>query len=203
MGRWQGQADPPLSEEGFAQAALAGDRLSGWEPFDLVVSSDLLRARQTAEILADAAGFGGDLVTEPGLREYDVAAWSGLTREEIVERWPDEFDRFARGDLRAPPGGEDRDVFDARVSDATQRIARVASDKGALRVLMVAHGGVIRSMARLHDVAEYRATQLAGYHAEVLDDAIVPTDPVDLLEADQAAPGEIGDEGVVDGAFAL
>jgi len=205
LGRWQGQADPPLSEEGLAQAARAATVLAGRQPFDLVVSSDLERALRTAAILAEAAAIGAAHIVEPGLREYDVGDWSGLAREEIVGRWPDELDRFSRGGLRAPPGGEDRDEFDSRVRDATERVARAASAAGASRVLLVSHGGVLRSMARLHRVPEYRATQLAGYHGELTEAGLAPVTPVDLLEGDRGpdspAAGSGGD--VVDGAIAL
>src|SRR5688572_29468638 len=86
--RWQGWADPPLSELGEEQAREAVPRL---RPLGLVAvfSSDLVRARQTAAILADGLGLPFDeaVGVEPGLRERSVGEWSGLVTEEIEERW--------------------------------------------------------------------------------------------------------------------
>jgi probable phosphoglycerate mutase len=187
-GRWQGQADPPLSELGFAQANSVARHLSGWPGFDLVASSDLRRARETARILAEGSGYRGHLFVESSLREYDVGEWSGLSRSEIGERWPAEFDLYLSGNLLSPPGGEDRLAFDRRVLAAAERLSSLAVAEKAERVLVVAHGGVIRSLARSHGASDYRATPLAGYHAEVVERTIVPTVPVDLLDPDGANP---------------
>src|SRR3974390_1149426 len=86
-GRWQGWADPPLSGEGDAQIAEAAAQLEG-QRFDLVVTSDLLRARQTAERLLDSLEIDVECRVEPGLREFDAGEWSGLTRDQIEQRWP-------------------------------------------------------------------------------------------------------------------
>jgi len=193
-GRWQGQADPPLSPAGEAQAATAAARLASDHPFDLVVSSDLRRARRTAEILMDALGLRCPHLIEAGLREYDVAAWSGYTRDEIHALWPDELARFNRGELDAPPGGEGRDDFDRRVRAAGGRVARVAEEMSAALVLVVTHGGVIRSLARSHGLGEYRAGPLAGYHGDITDGSVLPRHPVDLLDPDSATASRAGQE---------
>ena len=87
-GRWQGQADPPLSELGRRQALQLARELAV-EPVDCVIASDLARANETAAILAEVWGLGARL--DPRLRELDVGAWAGLTREQIV--WGRRFDR--------------------------------------------------------------------------------------------------------------
>jgi probable phosphoglycerate mutase len=191
-GRWQGQADPPLSDLGFAQATSVARLLAGWPGFDVVASSDLQRARETARILAEGSGYRGRLFVESSLREYDVGEWSGLSRGEIGDRWPAEFDLYLSGDLVSPPGGEDRSAFDRRVLLAAERLASLAVEEKAERVLVVAHGGVIRSLARSHGAAEYRATPLAGYHAEAVGGTIVPVVPVDLLDPERAIPPDSG-----------
>jgi len=84
LGRWQGQADPPLSELGRQQARAAADRLG---TVDAIVSSDLERALATAAIIAEVLGVGPVLV-EPRLRERSAGEWSGLTRDEIEADWP-------------------------------------------------------------------------------------------------------------------
>jgi probable phosphoglycerate mutase len=191
-GRWQGWADPPLSALGEAQVQQAAGRLSGGPPFELVASSDLTRALRTAQLLAASLRVPGAPVVEPGLREYDVGAWSGWTREEIEARWPEEFARFARGELDAPPGGEDRAAFDARVVRAGQQVAAAA---GARRVLVVAHGGVLRALARAVGQPEYRIGHLAGYWGRHAAGGLFPDTPVNLLDgqvvadAGEATPG--------------
>jgi broad specificity phosphatase PhoE len=183
-GRWQGWADPPLSVLGEQQIQRAAGHLAGAPPFDLVVSSDLLRARRTAELLAEALGQPGAPAVEPGLREYNIGAWSGRTHEEIEARWPGEIARFGRGEIAAPPGGEHPAEFDARVAAAGNRVAAAAHAAGADRVLVVAHGGVLRTLARAAGQAEYRVGHLAGYWGEHAAGGLFPDRPVDLLDGE-------------------
>ena len=132
-GRWQGWADPPLNDTGRSQARRLAEELQAI-PFDAVYSSDLRRAHETAEILA--APHRVPVVADRGLREIDIGSWSGLTRAEITERFPD----------GSRPDGETHEEHGARVREAVVRIAR-----GHLggRILLVGHGGTIRSV---HDV---------------------------------------------------
>jgi broad specificity phosphatase PhoE len=129
-GRWQGWADPPLNDTGRAQAERLADELQEL-PFDAVYASDLRRASETAEIVA--APHGVPVRTDPGLREIDVGSWSGLTRIEIEERFPD-------GER---PDGETRAEHAARVLQAVERIAR--KNLGH-RILIVSHGGSLRAI---------------------------------------------------------
>ncbi len=192
-GRWQGQADPPLSALGEAQALDAAVRLEASNSFGLVVSSDLVRARRTAEIMAQTLGLEGPPAADPGLREYDVGEWSGLTREEISDRWPAELASFDRGDLDAPPGGESRQTFDLRVSSAGGRVAALATAAGAERVLVVTHAGVVRSFARLAGRPEQRMGHLAGYWGVCDASGLRPREPVDLIGPDSADDGDGGE----------
>jgi broad specificity phosphatase PhoE len=132
-GIWQGHGDPPLNPLGRQQAAGLRRRLAGLA-LDAIYASDLTRARETAEIVAAARGMM--VVLEPGVREVDVGSWTGLTWEQIEERFPGVRDH----------DGEARDAFRARVLDALQRIAG-AHDGGT--VLVVTHGGVIRTLDRV------------------------------------------------------
>lgn len=131
LGRWQGQADPPLTDLGRTQAVLAAQRLGA---VDVVVASDLLRAATTAGIIAAQLGLG-PIVIEGDLREVGAGEWSGLTKDEIEARWPGYLDQ-----RRRPPGFEDGESFRARVGAALDRV--VAAYEGA-SVLVVTHGGVI------------------------------------------------------------
>ncbi|HEY3961191.1 MAG TPA: histidine phosphatase family protein [Gaiellaceae bacterium] len=127
--RWQGWADQPLNDTGRAQAAELAERLQH-TPFDAVYSSDLLRAHETAEIVA--APHGVSVIADAGLREIDVGSFSGLTHTEVMERFGGE-----RTD------GEMRDHHQARVLEAVGRIAR--RHPGG-RILIVTHGGTMRAL---------------------------------------------------------
>lgn len=185
QGRWQGHADPPLSDLGELQAEAAARRLAAEGPFDLVVSSDLARARRTAEILAG----GAEVAVEPLLREYDVGEWSSLTRPEIEERWPGALARFDEDRSSVPPGGEDAATFAERVDRAGAAVADLAGRNGAGRVLVVTHGGVIRSMARAAGLPERRVGLLSGYRGECTMGGLLPEEPFDLLECDDPREG--------------
>jgi len=152
-GRWQGHGNPSLTEEGLAQAsqlahALAEQR-QRWrriEPpektWTRILSSDLERARQTAEALAVHLGLPLDF--DQRLRELDVGGWSGLTREEIARRDPETLRRFETGEPMVRPGGgesrvEIRERTHALVSDLADRCS-------GDRIILVTHLGVIRSL---------------------------------------------------------
>ncbi len=131
-GRWQGHADPPLNEAGRAQAHALARSLAG-EEVDAIYTSDLRRAAETAEILA--VSLGHPTIRDPDLREIDVGSWSGLTRAEVAERYPG----WETHD------GESTDALQARVVAAVRRIAE--RHPGG-QVLIVTHGGSIRSLQR-------------------------------------------------------
>jgi broad specificity phosphatase PhoE len=140
-GRWQGQADPPLSERGRRHAEDAAARLAG-AGIARIAASDLARARHTAEILAARLGLAVEL--DAGLRELDVGRWSGLAPAEIERRWPDELARFRAGDLALRPGGgESRLALRERVGLA---LARLAARADGAAVAVVSHLGVLRAL---------------------------------------------------------
>ena len=134
VGRWQGHADPPLTALGRAQAVAASRSIGA---VDAVVASDLLRANETAEIVAGQLGVGPVLV-DVRLRERDAGEWTGLTRAEIDDRFPG---YLAVG--RRPPGWEDAETLAGRVLGAL-RDAQQAFPGGD--VLAVTHSGVIRAI---------------------------------------------------------
>lgn len=143
VGRWQGWADIPLAEAGEAQtyearAALVGLGLTA------IVHSGMLRTKRTAEVLAE--GLDVQVEEEPGLKEYDVGEWSGLTRPEIERRWPGALDAWFQGRLPATPGGESREHFASRLLDAVRRVT--LTHPGGT-VLCVTHGGAIRTLQRV------------------------------------------------------
>jgi broad specificity phosphatase PhoE len=134
-GRWQGQADPPLSALGEAQALAAAERLDG---IDAVWASDLVRAARTAELIA--AELEVDVVLDERWRERHAGEWQGHTRDEIEGAWPGYL-----ADGRRPPGWEpDADVVE-RAVDACRAIAATHPAAG---VVVVTHGGVVRTLER-------------------------------------------------------
>ncbi len=140
-GRWQGHADPPLSTRGQQQARDLAERMAG-QPASILLSSDLQRARQTAEPLA--AMLGIPLQVDPRLRELDVGRWSGLRRDEIEALDPDGLARFDSGDPAFRPGaGESRREIRARARHA---IAHWIAHQPEGRIVVVTHLGFIRAL---------------------------------------------------------
>ena len=150
--RWQGHADRPLTEKGRAQSHALAERLAHID-LDGIYSSNLRRAADTARVVAEAQGV--DLVQLTELREVDVGSWSGLTRDEAEDRFPDGFARWREG-FPGWDDGEDYDEMAQRVIGAVVEIA-LAHEDG--RALVVSHGGPIRAIhaaALGLDVHEYR-----------------------------------------------
>lgn len=140
-GRYQGQTDVPLSPLGEQQVAALARRLAG-QSFAAVYSSDLKRARLTAEGLAAGLEGAPTVQLEPGLREIGVGELAGLTSEEIAQRYPEYLEALHRDPWSTPrPGGESMcDLF---------RRSRVVFDAlrerhAGKRVLVVTHGGLVR-----------------------------------------------------------
>jgi broad specificity phosphatase PhoE len=139
IGRWQGYSDVPLSDEGRDQARALAERLiTERVRFDHIYASDLLRALETAQIIAEPMHMPVRTLLE--LREIDIGPWSGLTRAEIVEQFPGAFVEF---DL--PPGAESHESFTRRVTHALQRLT---DEHGGQRLAVVTHGGVVRALIR-------------------------------------------------------
>lgn len=176
--RWQGWADPPLSPVGEAQARTAASVL-GALGIGVIATSDLRRARRTAELLAEGVGLDpGSVIVDAGLRERDIGAWSGLTTDEIEARWPGMIAAWRRGEVASPPGGEDDAAFRARVVGALQRIAAQAD--GAGHVLVVSHGGAIRALERAAGVEAVVRPNLTGRWFGVADERLLAGELVSL-----------------------
>ena len=131
-------ADTPLSERGRAQAGAAARRLAALAPAALL-SSDLPRARQTAQALADATGLA--VQTDPLLRERNFGDLRGRTHDSLG---------FELHGLReAPPGGESMADFLARVAHAWRRVtAQRAGMNGTL--VVISHGLLIHAALKDH-----------------------------------------------------
>lgn len=168
--RWQGQADPPLSDLGRRQAAEAAARL---EPVDVVATSTLQRSRVSAEIIAEALGC--DLpIPVPELIERDVREFSGLTRVQIEERYPGFLE-----DGRRPPGWEDDAALLDRVLAGLNRLASIVGHQSAL---VVTHGGVIYTLEHHLGCPPNRVANMSGRWVTITDGLIVPGERVHPLE---------------------
>jgi probable phosphoglycerate mutase len=181
VGRWQGHADPPLSELGRRQAYVAAASIGA---VDGIISSDLQRAVETAAIIAQQIGVGPVMVDER-LRERDAGEWTGLGRAEIDKGWPGWV-----ADDRRPNGFEDAESVMARVVDAFAAI-REASPGGSL--LVVTHGGVIRALAGSQGLADLPVAHLGGLTVRVSPAGQVVGERIALLDG-QTVPITHNDE---------
>jgi len=173
--RWQGWLDAPLTPEGEAQAAARARRLAH-DSFGprVIYTSDLQRAARTAEIIA--AHVEAPVIADAGFRERYGGEWQGHTAAEIDERWPGMRDAWRRGELAAPPGGEeDSDVL-ARFDAA---LAHVLAHAGTGIACIVTHHGMLRLVATRSGV-DVRALipNLGGFWFDVVDGALTNAEPL-------------------------
>lgn len=149
-GRWQGRADPPLSELGARQATVAAGSIVD-DGIVRVWASPLQRAHQTAAIVA--AELGLTVETDARLEERDAGDWTGKTRTEIEAGWPG---YLAAG--HRPDGFETDDVLHERAWAALAEIAVSATEP----TLVVSHGGLIRVVERALGSEPHSVPNLGG-----------------------------------------
>lgn len=139
-GRAQGHADIELDRTGHAQAGSAARQLAGLDPAALW-SSDLARARQTADYVASACGLSPKY--DDRLREFDVGERQGLTLDEFAERYPDEYSSWVRGDGLLPVrGGEVTEDVERRIVPALREC--LGSLGHGETGLVVTHGAAMK-----------------------------------------------------------
>lgn len=145
--RFQGHVDVPLNARGRAQAAALARRLSADPAPGLLLTSDLLRARQTAEPLADA--WRVPLHAAPAWREQGFGVLEGLDGAQIRATHPDLWQRWLEHSADfALPGGESTRDFHARIAGALQALLLRAAADGLGHVTVVTHGGVLDMLWR-------------------------------------------------------
>lgn len=137
-GRFQGRVDIPLNATGLAQAAEAAEALVSKAP-RAIVSSDLSRASQTANVLSELTGI--EVALDERLRERSFGAWEGLTRAEIEERWPEAFLQWRHGNHPEGVNAETQSELGARFSEAVLEWS--AKFEISDTVIFVAHGAAI------------------------------------------------------------
>jgi broad specificity phosphatase PhoE len=159
--RYQGQKDIPLNAEGVRQAQQLALKLAR-EPFDVIYSSDLQRALQTAKILY----YGRDipLRTDQRLREICFGDWEGEVFSEMFAKYPDRF-ALSRGNpaIVMAPGGESVAQVAARTSSMADEI-NILYPSG--RVLIVTHGMALATL-----VCQANGLPLTEAHNMVPDNA--------------------------------
>lgn len=179
-GRWQGQADPPLTDLGRTQAREAARALGA---VDAVWASDLTRAAHTAHVIAESLGVG-PVVLDPDLRERNAGEWSGLTRVEIEEQYPGYLENGTR-----PPGWEPDPALAARGLRAVRRIGREVPGGD---VVVITHGGVIYALEQ-HLGAEFaRIANVEGRWVAVDGEVLRLGERMLLAEpGDVTVPGQL------------
>jgi broad specificity phosphatase PhoE len=142
LGRWQGWVASPLNEHGRRQAQKLAQFIRHLN-LSALYSSDLVRAQQTAEILA--AGLGFVPVYDARLRERNVGAWQGMTLQEMHRWYPDDFDqlladpehfRMEGAESRADVRGRMRQAFDEAMQREAGETIGIVSHTTAIKLLL-------------------------------------------------------------------
>ncbi len=149
-GRWQGQADPPLSKHGREQAHAAAGRIG---VTDAIVSSPQQRALDTAMIISDTNGVGPVLI-HTDLRERSAGSWSGLTHDDIEAQYPGWLAEHRRPD--------DFEPDDALLGRVVPVLLELAAQQPGATVLVMCHGGIIRALESHFGLPEMRIPNLSG-----------------------------------------
>ncbi|HEV7526354.1 MAG TPA: histidine phosphatase family protein [Acidimicrobiia bacterium] len=174
--RWQGWLDAPLTTDGELQAAARARSLAhdSFAP-RVIYTSDLERATRTAEIIA--AHVESPVIADAAFRERNGGEWQGHTGTEIDERWPGMRDAWRRGELTAPPGGEeDVDVL-ARFDEG---LARVLAHAGSGIACIVTHHGMLRIVARRAGVDVHAVIpNLGGFWFDVVNGSLANPETLD------------------------
>jgi broad specificity phosphatase PhoE len=163
-GRFQGQLPVPLDETGRAQAVELAEHALGYG-FAALWSSPLLRARETARVVAERLGL--EPREDPRFMETDAGHWTDRTFADVQAEAPDAFAAFAAGDPGfAFPGGESFAEQELRVAAALADV-----ELGDLPALVICHGMVIRA------ALSGRAGHWLSHAERVPNGALVPLDP--------------------------
>ncbi|MFJ2116609.1 MULTISPECIES: histidine phosphatase family protein [unclassified Streptomyces] len=156
--RFQGSTDIELTAEGVGQARRAARLLASLKP-DAIIASDLRRAAATAAELSAVTGL--PVAYDAGLRETFAGAWQGLTHEEIIGRFGEQYAAWKRGEPVRRGGGELETEVADRAAPVVLRHAEELPDEGTL--VVVSHGGAIRTaIGRLLGLDAYHWEGLGG-----------------------------------------
>jgi broad specificity phosphatase PhoE len=174
QGRVMGRHPVELTEHGRAQVAATARFALTIKP-DLIVTSPLVRARQSAEILAAALG-GVEIIEEAGIAEVLYGRWEGMHYHELIE--DPHYVTYRKSPIEHPtPGGETIPEVQAR---GVAAVMRTMGENAGKRIFFVSHGDIVRTvlchflgleLKHFHrirvDNATLSAIQIAGEFAEV------------------------------------
>lgn len=155
----------PLTDAGREQIRLAAETLATSPP-TLIAHSGAVRARQTAEIVQARLKLPAALIEEAGMLERHFGAWEGLPFDSVKTR-------FIAGEMGE--GGESRDVFNARVKSALERLSTLQGT-----VLMVSHGMVWQALHDLHGQTEVPWIHNGDVYRVTLDGAQLASQAIHL-----------------------
>lgn len=159
-GVWHGTEDESISQLGIRTAQDAGKRLSKIVNATQtnVVTSDLRRAVETAEIIRNALRTES-IVKDPLLRERDMGKWAGKSAIEVEQTWPGLLVAWEDGAVGGPPGGE----TDEEVAARGLRSLLKHADSNDVVTVVITHGGVLRSINRSLTRRQPPVPHLGGY----------------------------------------
>ncbi len=171
--RFQGHADPPLNAAGREQARRLAAALAQ-DPPAAIYASPLRRALETADIVARELGL--PVATREELREVDVGEWTGLTRTEVEQRYPDQFRRW----VGFGRGWEDGETYEQLAERVLPALREIAWRHAGNTILVVAHGGTLRVVQAELERVDYgearrrrRATENCGVWRVAVEDGAV------------------------------
>ncbi len=195
-GKWQGQANPPLTELGLEQAHEAAARIGA---VDAIHASPLERAWATASIISEEIGVG-PLQVASGLMERYAGAWQGLTRSQIEDQYPGYLAARKR-----PHDWEPDDQVKDRAIAALNSIAAEHHDQSGhtdgetdahgqididARILVIAHSGVIYALESMLGAEHTRLANLGGRWLELASGGWSLGERVELID-DPTMPRQI------------
>jgi broad specificity phosphatase PhoE len=163
-GRVMGRNPIGLNERGRGQVEAAARFARTIKP-DLIVTSPLVRARETAEIMS--AGLGGiAIVEEEAIAEVLYGRWEGMVYHDLIE--DPYYTEYRKSPVDKPtPGGETMPQVQARGVEAVMRVLRENTD---LRIMLVSHGDIIRTV-----LCHFLGMELSYFHRLRVDNASLST----------------------------
>lgn len=162
-GRFQGCTDISLSKEGIVQAHYVKKRFRG--DFDCIYASPLKRALKTAEVITENTELTPVISNE--IREINFGKWEGLTLNQIENDYKEEFKIWRNDEINGNLVGGDLSIKKASIR-ARDEILRIARENTGKRIIIVAHGGIIK--AGLIGIFGWKMTM---YHKMILGNTSV------------------------------
>lgn len=173
-GKYQGQSDVPLNQTGILQAAALAKRLSA-EKIDAIYSSDLSRAKDTAQTIANFHQL--HINTDSRWRELNFGDWEGMNYKEMSAHSPELFENWMKDSVNtSTPNGESLKQLARRVKTAFDEIKNKHKDQ---TVLVVSHSGALQALLatllsiELNFYWQFKISQASLSELKVYEDSVV------------------------------